>query len=152
MDLDTSGQRAVIGMFEMILEVADLAESERFYREIVGLPVANRWDPARTSGREGLFLELGRGGFLGLWPEASGGHKALAGGRGGAHVHFALLVPYGSLDATRDRIAARGVPIELEIEFGPGDRAIYINDPDGNLVELTERLTDWAGKPMQRHD
>lgn len=148
MTIDTPPRGGVIGLFEMVLEVQDLAASERFYREVIGLPVANRWDPARTDGRAGVFLEIGRGAFLGLWPPESGGPKALAGGRGGAHVHFALLVEYGTLDAIRDRIARRGVPIELETEFGPGDRAIYVRDPDGNVVELTERVTDWAGRPL----
>ena len=145
---ETATRAGTIGLFEMILEVADLAASEKFYREVIGLPVANRWDPARSGGREGLFLDIGRGAFLGLWPEASGGPKALAGGRGGAHVHFAMLVEYGTLDARKAEMEALGVPVVLETEFGPGDRAIYVHDPDGNLVELTERVTDWAGKPL----
>jgi len=147
MAIDTGTRTGTIGMFEMVLQVADLGASERFYREVVGLTVANRWDPARNDGREGLFLDLGGGAFLGLWPEASGGAKAIAGAYGGSHVHFALLVEYGTLDARRAQIESLGVPIETEREFGPGDRAIYINDPDGNVVELTERVTDWAGRP-----
>lgn len=137
-----------IGLFEMVLEVQDLAASEHFYREVLGLPLANRWDPTRNDGREGVFLKIGRGAFLGLWPEASGGENALAGGRGGAHVHFALLLEYGTLDTRRNQIAAHGIPILLEREFAPGDRAIYVHDPDGNVVELTERVTDWAGRPL----
>ena len=90
------------GLFEMVLEVADLAASERFYREVIGLPVAARWDDERPA----VWLALGREGFLGLWPPETGGAVAIHGGRGGSHVHFALRLPLGTLDATRDRLAA----------------------------------------------
>lgn len=136
------------GLFELVLEVADLERSERFYREVVGLPVANRWVPDADDDRHAVFLEIGPHAFLGLWPPETGSAKAIAGGRGGAHVHFALLVAHDTLDAVRARVAACGVPILAEREFGPGNRAIYLHDPDGNVLELTERRTDWAGAPL----
>jgi catechol 2,3-dioxygenase-like lactoylglutathione lyase family enzyme len=144
----TMTRTGTAGLFEMVLEVADLAVSERFYREALGLPLANRWNPSAEDDREAVFLEIGPHTFLGLWPEATGGAKAIAGGRGGAHVHYALLVEYGTLDAKRAELEARGIPIVEERDFGRGNRAIYVNDPDGNVVELTERRTDWAGAPM----
>src|SRR4051794_41879517 len=67
------------GLFEMTLEVKDLARSERFYRDVIGLPVAARWSDARPA----VWLALGREGFLGLWPPESGGALAIHGGRGG---------------------------------------------------------------------
>ena len=132
-----------IGLFEMTLEVADLAAAERFYREVVGLRVVERWEGDRPA----VWLALGREGFLGLWPRETGGAKAIHGGRGGAHVHFASRVPRGTLDGTRARIEALGVAVEGGWEFGPGNRAIYLDDPDGNVVELTERATLWDGSP-----
>jgi catechol 2,3-dioxygenase-like lactoylglutathione lyase family enzyme len=142
----TSTRVGTVGLYEMVLEVADLARSERFYREVVGLPIANRWDD--EDGRDAVFLEIGPHAFLGLWPPESGGARAIAGGRGGAHVHFALLVEYGTLDAVRERVVALGVGIVEERDFGNGNHAIYVLDPDGNVLELTERRTDWAGEPM----
>ncbi len=149
MTMTTTMKTGTIGLFEMVLEVADLARSEHFYTQIVGLPIANRWDPNEDDGREALFLEIGPHAFLGLWPPETGA-TAIASGRGGAHVHFALLVEYGTLDTVRDRLTAQGVEITAERDFGNGDHAIYFNDPDDNVVELTERKTDWAGAPM--HD
>ena len=143
----TMTKTGTIGLFEMVLEVADLALSERFYNEIVGLPIANRWDPSED-GREATFLEIGPHAFLGLWPPETA-TTAIAKGRGGAHVHFALLVEYGTLTAVRDRLIADGVEITAELDFGHGNHAIYFNDPDGNVIELTERKTDWGGAPMQ---
>lgn len=132
-----------IGLFEMVLEVADLAASERFYREVLGLPLADRWEDERP----GLFLSLGGESFLGLWPRETGGERAIHQGRGGAHVHFALRLPLGTLDAAQTRLEALGVAVEAGWEFGHGNRAIYLDDPDGNVVELTERTTLWDGRP-----
>ena len=132
-----------LGLFEMVLEVADLAAAERFYHGLLGFPIANRW----SDDRPGLFLTLGREGFLGLWPRETGGERAIHHGRGGSHVHFAIRVSRGSLDALQARLEAAGIPVESGWEFGPGNRAIYIDDPDGNVVELTERVTLWDGSP-----
>ncbi|MCD6058561.1 MAG: hypothetical protein K0Q89_2091, partial [Thermomicrobiales bacterium] len=33
-----------------------------------------------------------------------------------------------------------------------GNRAIYLDDPDGNVVELTERATLWDGSPATEAD
>ncbi len=132
-----------IGLFELVLEVADLAAAERFYRDVIGLTVVDRWGNDRPA----TWLALGREGFLGLWPRESGGARAIHQGRGGAHVHFAIRVPRGTLDATKARIEALGIPVDGGWEFRPGDRAIYLDDPEGNVVELTERVTLWDGSP-----
>jgi catechol-2,3-dioxygenase len=49
-----------IGLFEMVLEVTDLAAAERFYHDVIGLPIAGRW----TDERPAVWLALGREGFL----------------------------------------------------------------------------------------
>ena len=130
----------ILGFYELVLEVADLAASERFYREVLGLRLVERWPPERPA----AVLALGRQGFLLLWPPESGGAAAIHNGRGGAHVHFALRVPRGTLDATKARLEARGVPVEL-YDFDNGNRALYLDDPDGNVVELSEFATLWDG-------
>lgn len=132
-----------IGIFEMTLEVADLAAAERFYGEVLGLPVVERWGPTRPA----VWFAAGREGFLGLWSIEAGGERAIHGGRGGAHVHFALRVPHGTLDAAQARLERLGVAVEDGHDFGGGNRSIYFDDPDGNAVELTERRTLWDGSP-----
>ncbi len=131
-----------MGLFEMVLEVDDLALSERFYHDLIGLPVVKRWGDDRPA----VWLGLGREAFLGLWPVETGGAKAIHGGRGGAHVHYALRVPCGTLDLMQQRLEDHGLGVE-RVEFQPGDRAIYVDDPDGNVLELTERVTLWDGTP-----
>lgn len=132
-----------LGLFEMVLEVADLAAAECFYHDVLGLPVAGRWEPPRPA----VWLAMGRESFLGLWPRETGGTVAIHHGRGGAHVHFAIRVPIGTLDAAHVRLESLGVTVEAGWDFGGGNRAIYLDDPDGNVVELTERTTLWDGGP-----
>jgi catechol 2,3-dioxygenase-like lactoylglutathione lyase family enzyme len=140
-------QPATMGLFEMVLEVADLERATRFYRDAIGLPIVERW----TDERPAVWLALGREAFLGLWPVETGGAAAIHQGRGGAHVHFALRLPYGTLDAVRARLEGLGYEIE-ERDFGRGNRAIYLDDPDGNVLELTERTTLWDGSPAVEGD
>jgi catechol-2,3-dioxygenase len=135
------------GLFEMTLEVSDLAASEHFYHDVIGLPIAERW----TDERPAVWLALGREGFLGLWPPETGGAAAIHGGRGGRHVHFALRVPIGALDTVRARLDSLGYPVESR-DFGAGNRAIYLDDPDGNVLELTKRTTLWDGSPATEGD
>ena len=136
-----------IGLFELVLEVADLAASERFYAGDLGLAVVERLEGDRPA----VWLGLGGEGFLGLWPPETGGEKAIHGARGGAHVHLAIRVPSGTLPAMEVRLNARGHEVAGGWTFGPGDHAIYLNDPDGNVVELTERATLWGGTPSSKH-
>src|SRR5215218_584721 len=132
-----------IGLLEFTLEVADLSASERFYVEHLGLRIADRWGDDRPA----IWLAIGKEGFLGLWSREAGGEKSIHHGRGGAHVHFALRVPVGTLDTMQARLEALGYAIESGWDFGKSNRAIYLDDPDGNVVELTERRTLWDGSP-----
>lgn len=117
----------VTAISELVLEVSDLEAARRFYRDLLGLE-----ETLYGEGREGRYWYLiGDSARLGLWTPQVG----LAGGRGGAHVHFALHVPDPEIDRVSDRLAERGVEVEGPIQLGPG-RAIYVTDPDGNVVEL----------------
>jgi len=50
-------------------------------------------------------------------------------------VHFAFHVEDPEIDALLERIGSQGAEVEGPIQLGPG-RAIYITDPDGNVVEF----------------
>jgi catechol 2,3-dioxygenase-like lactoylglutathione lyase family enzyme len=117
----------VTGVSELVLEVVDLDAAERFYSEVLGLPVVERWHE-----RAAVWVMAGEGTRIGLWTPQVG----LAGGRGGIHVHFAMHISEDDYPAAVDRIRSSGVEVE-EIVFGDErGRAAYIDDPDGNVVEL----------------
>ena len=117
----------VSGISELVLEVSDLEASRVFYRDLLGFE-----ETLYGEGREGRYWHLvGDSARLGLWTPQVG----LAGGRGGAHVHFAFAVADAELDRIHERIVAGGAEVEGPIRLGPG-RAIYVTDPDGNVVEF----------------
>ena len=117
----------VTGISELVLEVADLEAARRFYRDLLGFE-----ETLYGEGREGRYWYLiGNSARLGLWTPQVG----LAGGRGGAHVHFAFHVDDAEVDRIEERIRARGAEVEGPVQLGPG-RAIYVTDPDGTTIEL----------------
>ena len=138
--LDLPEPPPVTAMYEMVLEVSDLEASERFYTEAIGLPVATRWGDERPA----TWLSLGNEGFLGLWPVESGGAVAIHNGRGGTHVHFALRSRSERSSKRRPGWKSWGFDVE-RVDFGNGNVAIYLDDPDGNVVELTEIRLLWDG-------
>jgi catechol 2,3-dioxygenase-like lactoylglutathione lyase family enzyme len=122
-----NGRPPVSGISELVLEVGDLDAARSFYRDVLGFE-----ETLFGEGAEGRYWYLvGDTARLGLWTEQVG----LAGGRGGAHVHYAFSVPDAEIDALKERIESRGAEIEGPIQLGPG-RAIYVTDPDGNVVEF----------------
>ena len=131
------------GIHEMVLEVADLDASTRFYEEVIGLQIVQRWGDERPA----VWFDMGDTAALGLWT-AKAAIGAIANGRGGAHVHFALRIPQGSVDALQERLAGLGHET-LRIEFDDGNRSLYLDDPDGNCVELMDAVVDWSNRPIR---
>lgn len=118
---------------ELVLEVSDLERSRRFYREVLGLE-----ETFYGEGREGrVWYLIGDSARLGLWTPQTG----IAGGRGGAHVHFAMHVASEDFDGMAARLHASGEPVEGPIYLGPW-RSIYVTDPDGHSVEVWEQPMD----------
>ena len=126
----------VTGISELVLEVADLDAARAFYRDLLGFE-----ETLYGEGREDRYWYLiGETARLGLWTPQTG----LAGGRGGAHVHFAFHVPDEEVDRIRDRLMAAGAKVEGPVQLGPG-RAVYVTDPDGNVVEFwSQDMADYA--------
>ena len=82
-----------------MLEVSDLEAARRFYRDMLGFE-----ETLYGEGREGRYWYLvGETARLGLWTPQVG----LAGGRGGAHVHFAFHVEDAEIDRLLERIDER---------------------------------------------
>jgi catechol 2,3-dioxygenase-like lactoylglutathione lyase family enzyme len=122
------GAIAVTGVSELVLEVVDLEAAERFYAEVLGLPVVERWEH-----REAVWVMAGAATRIGLWRPQVG----LAGGRGGVHVHYAMHLAEADYDAAVARLREHGYePEEHRFEGYDASSAAYVTDPDGNVVEL----------------
>jgi catechol-2,3-dioxygenase len=106
-----------------VLEVADLDAAARFYGETLGLPLLRR------SENRAWFL-VGERSRIGLWTPQLG----IAGGQGGAHVHYAMHVGASDYHSAVRHLREHGLDPHEE-DFGD-TRAVYVTDPDGNVVEL----------------
>jgi catechol-2,3-dioxygenase len=112
------------GVCELVLQSNGLEDMVAFYAEI-GLPVLSR---------EGdrVWIDAGGSCRIGIWTPGEREHAD----RGGSHVHFALSVAPGGLDAVAGRLDAVGWEFEGPIDHAGGDRSIYLFDPAGNRLEL----------------
>jgi catechol-2,3-dioxygenase len=113
------------GYAELTLETRDMRGLERFYTEAFGLEVLAREDD-RT------WLAAGRHARLGLWTP---GEKEFD-DEGGRHVHFAFSAAPGRLDALAERLRGHGTEVRGPVEHDGGDRSLYVEDPEGNVVEV----------------
>jgi len=112
------------------LKVSDLERAIRFYRDVLGFELTQRY------GREAAFLSAG--GYhhhigLNTW-ESAGGSPPPPGTIG--LYHLAILYPSRAdlADALR-RLLDAGIPLEGASNHGVSE-ALYLRDPDGNGVEL----------------
>jgi catechol-2,3-dioxygenase len=116
------------GFAEVTLQTKDRAGLERFYANLLDLDVLAREDD-RT------WLSVGPRARLGLWTP---GEKEF-GDEGGAHVHYAFSLSPEDLDALPHRLARHGVEHTGPVEHDGGDRSLYLEDPEGNVVEFWDR-------------
>ena len=112
------------GFCELTLEANDPVALAGFYKDLFGWDEISRQD-------DRVWLGCGERSRLGLW---SRGRKEF-GDEGGRHVHFALSVRPGQLDTLTGGLSARGVDHKGPVEHDGGDRSVYFEDPEGNLVE-----------------
>ncbi len=112
------------------IQCRDLAECERFYREVIGLEVLRRW-PRDGGGDRSVWLAL-EGGFLALErADADPEPGPWRDGKAGLHL-AALRIEAGERPAWEARLAALGVPIAHRTRW-----TIYVRDPEGNRVGLS---------------
>jgi catechol 2,3-dioxygenase-like lactoylglutathione lyase family enzyme len=120
----------VSGVSEITLEQGDLAAAEKFYSEVLGFPVVERWAD------ETVWVMAGDRTRIGLWRPQIG----LGGGRGGVHVHYAMGLPAESYAAVIERLRKHGYTVLDHDHGGYGPhgrgRAAYVTDPGGHVVEF----------------
>ena len=122
------------GIDHIVLRVRDLARALEFYRDTLGCRVE------REQRAAGLTqLRAGRS-LIDLVTADGPPGKAAPAAAGGANLeHFCLTITPFDEGALRAHLAAHGVAAgEGELRYGAeGEgRSIYIEDPDGNRVEL----------------
>ena len=113
------------GLDHVALSVRDLAASERWYREVLGLERvhAEEWDVP-------VFL-VAQGSGLALFPVEGreDGEPAVR------ILHVAFRVDRASFEAAQDALRERRIDVQLA-DHGIS-HSLYFSDPDGHTLELT---------------
>jgi lactoylglutathione lyase len=119
----------VIGFNHFAIAVSDVDRSVGFYHNILGLGML----PRPNFDFKGAWLDCGHGIAIHLI-EQNEKIKPISGSR---QLHFALTV--SDIFATKTYLLDKGVTITKDIKARPdGVLQMFIQDPDGYYVELTE--------------
>ncbi len=118
-----------LALHHVLLKVRDFERSKRFYFDLLGFSERPGAKPL-ADGR--LFVSTSQG--LGITVRGSGDQ--------GQVDHFAFAVR--NVEALSRQLKEAGVVFDRELGDGPYGRAIYIRDPDGNILELFEPVTSGA--------
>jgi predicted enzyme related to lactoylglutathione lyase len=130
MDADRRGHDApplALDLAYCITYVADLAAMTAFYRDTLGLPVAEQNARFVAFGGAGAPLALEAGGPPPDGPRSKERHPILC--------QFAVT----AIDEAVAALAARGVPIEGAIKRGSFGALAFFRDPEGNRLALVEK-------------
>jgi catechol 2,3-dioxygenase-like lactoylglutathione lyase family enzyme len=127
---------AIKGLDHVVLRVADLERAIGFYRDVLGCR------EERSVESIGLYQYRAGASIIDLVPVES--ELGRMGGAGpGAEArnldHFCIRIDPFDADALRQHLDGHGIDMgEVKSRYGAeGDGpSIYINDPDGNVVEL----------------
>jgi catechol 2,3-dioxygenase-like lactoylglutathione lyase family enzyme len=112
------------GIDHIVLHVADVPRSKKFYTERLGMEVY------RENERQ-VFLHAGTQGVA-LFRRGEGDPVSA----GGDMNHLALRVAGGTYESLKSELEAHGVAVSGR----PGDdHCIYFNDPDGHRLQLMFR-------------
>ncbi len=125
---------AVHGLGEIALRVNNLDSSQKFYEEVIGLTLMTRFPNA-------AFFKIadGYGGHtqvLALFDRSHlPGYKGIDAGTSTID-HIAFEIPLADFTAEVRRLKGLGLAIETAEHTWVHWRSLYVNDPEGNQVEL----------------
>jgi catechol 2,3-dioxygenase-like lactoylglutathione lyase family enzyme len=111
------------GLYEVAIRVRDLARSEVFYRETLGLEVG-----VRDERRKWLFLRAGGQAGMVVLQEDKGAWPTQ---------HLAFTIKEADIVAAVTALQNQGVSVEGPVyqDWMPA-KSVYFSDPDGHELEL----------------
>ncbi|MFC4727229.1 VOC family protein [Coralloluteibacterium thermophilus] len=115
----------------IVFNVADLARSEAFYRDRIGLPLVRQAGDAHTNGDFLLAVLDGGVEVLFFQGETSPGNSPV--------VVFDLAE--GGIDTVVEALARAGVPIVTPVSEAPGGWTADFADPDGHVLSMYQAGT-----------
>jgi catechol 2,3-dioxygenase-like lactoylglutathione lyase family enzyme len=127
-------QRVIRGLGEVALRVSDLDAMQAFYQDVIGLELLRRFERA-------VFFRLaeGFGGhiqILALFDRAGDpGYSGLNSATTTVD-HLAFEIDLADFEPERQRLLAQGLAVTTAEHGWVRWRSLYVDDPEGNMVEL----------------
>ncbi len=131
----TSEKRtSVRGLGEVALRVNNLDAMQKFYEEVIGLPLMNR-----DSDTAFFKIAQGYGGHtqvLALFDRSGTPDYSAPDAKTSTIDHIAFEIPLADFEREKKRLEALGLEVETAEHAWAHWRSLYVNDPEGNQVEL----------------
>jgi catechol-2,3-dioxygenase len=127
-------QQVIRGLGEVALRVTDLDRMQAFYRDVIGLELMRRFERV-------VFFRLaeGFGGhiqILALFDRATDpGYSGLNPATTTVD-HLAFEIELADFERERQRLVALGLAVTTAEHGWVHWRSLYVDDPEGNMVEL----------------
>jgi catechol 2,3-dioxygenase-like lactoylglutathione lyase family enzyme len=128
----------MLGTLESALYVDDLDAAERFYSDLLGLPVVTRQTGRHVFFRVGASILLVFVARATLVPPAKGSSLPVPTHGATGQGHFCFSVAASELDTWRAHLLRSRIDIEADFRWPNGARSIYVRDPVGNSIEFAE--------------
>lgn len=126
----------------VVLKVRDLARAEGFYNGLLGIPIAARWAPYSVT-----FFSLGNHHDFAVVAVGDDAVPPPDKATGLLHVAFKIGDSLDDLRAAKRDLEAAGITVTPR-DHGVS-QSLYLQDPDGNEVELYVDTSDlWKKDPQ----
>ncbi len=130
-----------------VVKVRSLEKAEEFYHGLLGIPIAARHETMPMT-----FFTLGDHHDLALLEVGDEAPAADKKSPGLFHLAFRVGNDLSDLRAARDELEAAGIKVYAQIDHTVS-KALYLDDPDGNGVELYVDGSDvWKSDPQRVTD
>ena len=120
----------------VVLKVRNLTRAERFYHDVLGLPIATR-SPELCM----VFFTIGDHHDFAIMQVGDAAPAADPAAPGLFHVAFNIGDTLDELRAMKARLEALGITLD-RIEDHTVSQSLYLSDPDGNGIELYVDTSD----------
>ncbi|NLV92537.1 MAG: VOC family protein [Firmicutes bacterium] len=127
----------ISGIGHVAIRCSDLAESLRFYTEVLGLRKA--FELTRDDGSVWLvYLQISKDVFIELFPGGKDANEITGSSIGFTH----LCLQVDDMQATLAHLAAKGLDVGEPTMGADGNWQYWIKDPDGVPIELMQIMPD----------
>ena len=127
----------------VVLRVTDRARAEKFYGDVLGLPICARFD---EGGYKMAFFTLGNHHDFAVMEVSGDGSSRSETAVGLHHVAFNIGTTLDELKEAKAKLDAAGIattPVDHEVT-----KSLYFEDPDGNGIEVYIDASDvWRREP-----